>query len=109
VDSVVHFLLASAAADFHTHGPSHILQFRDVRIGHVSNPNGGKLYVLCGQFLPARDGGKAEWIPFATIKTSGYEQYIGAQVATFCKDSSIVWDKEDDLSSLLQSQLDSLR
>ncbi len=65
--------------------------------------------MLCGQFLPAQEAGKAEWTPFATIKTSGYEQWIGAQAAGFCQNSSVIWDKVDDLSSSLQSRLDSLR
>jgi hypothetical protein len=109
MDSVVQFLLTSAAADFHTHGPFPILHFRDVRIGHVMTSSGKKQYMLCGQFLPARDGDKAEWIPFVTIKTSGYEQWIGGQAATFYQKSSFVWDEVGDLSSLLQSRLDSLR
>jgi hypothetical protein len=72
-------------------------------------PSGEEQYMLCGQFLPAQEAGKAEWTPFATIKTSGYEQWIGAQAARFCQDSSVIWDKVDDLSSSLQSRLDSLR
>jgi len=72
-------------------------------------PRREKQYMLCGQFLPAQAGGKAGWTPFATIKTSGYEQWTGAQAAGFCQDSSIIWDKVGDLSSSLQSQLDSLR
>jgi hypothetical protein len=80
-----------------------------VRVGHVMSPTGEEQYRLCGQFLPAQQGGKAEWTPFATIKTSGYEQYIGAQAAGFCNDASVIWDKEGDLSSSLQSRLDSLR
>jgi hypothetical protein len=71
--------------------------------------SGEKQYMLCGQFLPAPEGGKAEWMPFATIKTSGYEQWIGAQAAGFCQGSSVIWDKVGDLSSSLQSRLDSLR
>jgi hypothetical protein len=47
--------------------------------------------------------------PFATIKTSGYEQWIGAQAVGFCQRSSVIWDKAGDLSSSLQSRLDSLR
>jgi len=65
--------------------------------------------MLCGQFLPAQEGGKAEWTPFATIKTSGYEQWIGAQAAAFCQRPSVMWDKVGDLPSLLQSRLASLR
>jgi hypothetical protein len=80
-----------------------------VRVGHAKTPSGEEQYRLCGQFLPAQDEGKAEWTPFVTIKTSGYEQYIGAQAAGFCQDSSVTWDEAGDLSSALQSRLDSLR
>jgi hypothetical protein len=109
MDSVVEFLLTSAATDFRTHGPYPILNFRDVRVGHDVTSDGTKLYTLVGQFLAARDGGKAGWTPFATIKTSGYEQYIGGQAVAFYQKSSFVWDEMGDLSSLLQSRLDSLR
>jgi hypothetical protein len=109
IDPVVQFLLTAAATDFHTHRPPDPVRFRDVRIGHLTTPNGEEQYLLCGQFLPAPEGGKAEWTPFATIKTSGYEQWIGAQAAGFCEPSSVIWDKEDDLSPSLQSRLDSLR
>ena len=109
IDQVVQFLLTAAATDFHTHRPPDSVRFRDVRIGHVTSRTGEEQYMLCGQFLPALEGGKAEWTPFATIKTSGYEQWIGAQAAGFCQRSTVVWDKEGDLSPLLQSRLDSLR
>jgi len=109
LDSAVQFLLTAAATDFHTHRPPDPVRFRDVRIGHVMTPGGEEQYMLCGQFLPAQEGGKAEWTPFATVKTSGYEQWIGAQAAGFCQGSSVIWDKVGDLSVSLQSRLDSLR
>ncbi len=109
IDPVVQFLLTSAATDFHTHVRSDSVRFRDVRIGHVMTSSGAEQYMLCGQYLAAQEGGKAEWTPFATIKTSGYEQWNGAQATGFCQSSSVVWDKEGDLSSALQSRLDSLR
>ena len=109
IDPVVQFLLTAAATDFHTHRPPDPVRFRDVRIGHVRSSSGDERYMLCGQFLPAPQGGNAEWTPFATIKTSGYEQWIGAQATGFCQRSSVIWDKEGDLSSSLQSRLDSLR
>ena len=107
--TVVQFLLTAAATDFHTHRSAGPVRFRDVRIGHVLTPSGEKEYRLCGQFLPAQEADKAGWTPFATIKTSDYEQYVGAQAAGFCQDSSVIWDNVDDLSSSLQSRLDSLR
>lgn len=107
IDSVIQFLLTAAATDFHTHRPPDPVRFREVRLGHVMTSSGEKQYMLCGQFLPAPEGGKAEWTPFATIKTSDYEQWIGA--TGFCQNSSVIWDKVGDLSSSLQSRLDSLR
>jgi len=108
-DAAVRFLLTAAATDFHAHRLPDPVRFRDVRIGHVMTPSGEEQYRLCGQFLPAQEGGKAEWTPFATIKTSGYEQWIGAQAAGFCQGSSLKWDQVADLASSLQSGLDSLR
>ena len=109
IDSVVQLSLTAAATDFHAHRPPDPVRFREVRIGHVMTPRGEKQYMLCGHFLPAQGGGTAEWTPFATIKTSGYEQWIGAQAAGFCQGSSVIWDKVGDLSSSLQSRLDLLR
>jgi hypothetical protein len=59
--------------------------------------------------VSAGKGGKPEWLPFATIKTSGYEQWIGAQAVSYCQSASVIWDKDADLSSELQKRLDSLR
>jgi hypothetical protein len=109
MDSVVQFLLTSAANDFHSHRPPDPVRFRNVRLAHVTTPDGKSQYRLCGEFLPAPGGAKAEWTPFATIKTSGYEQWLGAQAANYCQGSSFVWDKVDNLSSALQSRFDSLR
>jgi hypothetical protein len=106
---VVQFLLTAAANEFHTYRPLDPVRFRDVRVGHVMSPTGEEQYRLCGQFLPAQQGGKAEWTPFVTIKTSDYEHYFGAHAAGFCQDSSVIWDKEGDLSASLQSRLDFLR
>src|SRR5437867_8649912 len=109
IDSVVQFLLTASPTDFRTHRPPDPVRFRSVRIGHVVTSSGKEQYMLCGQFLPAQEGGKAEWTPFATIKTSGYEQWIGAQAAGSCHGASVIWDRVGDLSSLLQSRLASLR
>jgi hypothetical protein len=107
--AVVQILLTAAATDFHTHRPPGPVRFRDVRTGYLITPSGEKEYRLCGQFLPAQEAGKAEWTPFATIKTSDYEQYLGAQAAAYRQDSSVIWDNVGVLSSSLQSRLDSLR
>ena len=109
IDSVVQFLLTSAATDFHDHGPSSGLRFRDVHVRHLISAQGDDRYMLCGQFLPAQEGNSAEWTPFTTIKTSGYEQWLGSQAVGFCQNASVIPENEGDLSSLLQSRFDSLR
>ncbi len=109
IDSVEQFLLTSAATDFHAHRPSDPGRFRDVRMGHIMTPAGEPRYMLCGQCLAVQEGGSVEWMPFVTIKTSGYEQMLGRQAADYCQDSSMIWDREGDLSSLLQSRLETLR
>jgi len=109
IDTVLQFLLTSAATDFHNHPPTQPVRFRDVRFGHMTSHEGEEHYLLCGQFLPAEKGTKAAWIPFVTIKTSGYEQWLGTQAAAFCQDSSVVWDSAADLSSSLQRRLDALQ
>lgn len=105
----VEFLIDSAASDFHAQRQLHPARFRHVRVGHVMTPDGTKQYRLCGEFLPAQEKGKAEWMAFVTIKTSGYEQYLGAQAASFCQRPTLIWDNERDLSSSLQGQFDSKR
>ena len=108
LNSAVEYLLTSAATDFHTHGPPPPLRFRDVRSGYVMTPDGRKQYRLCGSFSAAQESRDVEWTPFATIQTSGYEHWLGAQAENFCRRSSVAWDK-GDLSSSLQSRLESLR
>jgi hypothetical protein len=108
MDSTAEYLLASAAADFHDHGPMP-LRVRDVRMGHFTARGGEVHSVLCGQFLPAQGGGTGEWVQFATIRTSKYEQWIGAQGASFCQGPSAALDGTGDLSSALQSRLDAQR
>jgi hypothetical protein len=109
IDPAVQFLLAASAKDFHAHQPPYPARFRDVRVGHCVDPDGMKLYLLRGQFLPKQGRGESEWTPFVTIKTSDYEQWLGAQAESYCRQSSIVWDDREDLSASLQGQLDSLR
>jgi hypothetical protein len=108
-DSVIQFLLGAAAADFHTHRPPDPVRFRNVRLAHARKATGEVQYMLCGQFLPAHDSSAAGWTPFVTIKTSGYEQWVGSQAATLCHASGVKWDRAGDLSALLQSRLESLR
>ncbi|MEO8277342.1 MAG: hypothetical protein ABI639_14100 [Thermoanaerobaculia bacterium] len=103
------FLLNSAASDFHEHTQPAPDRFRDVRLGHFKTESGEVQYFLCGEFLPARESGKAKWTKFATIQTSGYEQWIGGQSQSFCRHSGTKWEGSADLSPSLQIRLEALR
>src|SRR5690606_27393092 len=107
VNPTVEYLLTAAAADFHTHLPPGPVRVRNVRSAYVTAPDGEKQYRVCGEFLSAPEAGATEWMPFATIRTSGYEQYVGGQSDSFCTRPATTWD-EGDLSSSLQARLDSL-
>jgi hypothetical protein len=105
----VEFLLASAVADFHKYGPAGPLRFRNVRVGQLTNPKGESRHLLCGEYQIAKEGPDAEWTAFATIKTSGYEQWNGSQADGFCKAAAVRWNNQGDLSSSLQSTFDSMK
>mgnify|MGYP006141610085 CR=1 FL=1 len=100
-------LLTWAARDFHTNRGSYPARLRNVRSGYFVMADGSRQHRLCGEFLPAQQGGTAEWVRFATITTDPYEQWLGGSAAPYC-DASVTWD-QGDLSSLLQSRLDALR
>jgi hypothetical protein len=102
------FLLTACATDFHDRPPQ-VVRFRNVRFGHVMSAAGARQYRLCGEFLATRREGKAEWTPFVTLRTSGYEQWLGGQAESWCQPSQVVWDNDGDLSASLQKRLDSLR
>ena len=108
IDSSVRFLLDASAKDFHDHQPPVPVSFRNVQVRNLIGPNAENHYMLCGQFLGKDNQSKDEWTSFATIKTSGYEQWIGNQSLTFCQDSRAISYKINDLSSALKSRVDSL-
>lgn len=98
-DSIVQFLLHSASSDFLEHQPPTPIDFRNVKIGYIKSPDNQKIFLLCGDFLSQED---RKWTGFTTIKTSGYEQYIGD--TQYCKDAIIVL-ADDSLSIRLKNEL----
>lgn len=108
INSIVEFLLNSAASDFDTNGPS-VANLRNVRVGYLLTSSGEKQYRLCGEYLGADERAEPSWTPFATIKTVDYEQWIGNQALVFCNDTLMHWIEVDGLSAKLQDQLDTLR
>lgn len=98
-DSVVQFLIISASKDFRNHQPPTPIDFRNVKIGYIKSPNREKTFLLCGEFLSRE---KKEWTAFTTIKTSGYEQYLGK--TQYCQDAIMVLTDEN-LSIELKNKL----
>lgn len=106
-NSALEFLLDAAAKDFRDHRPPEPARFRKVRLGYTAAGSGGRQYRLCGEFLPKQASGKADWTPFATIKTSGYEQWLGAQAIAYCQ--GVTFDPAGDLSARLWKRFESGR
>ena len=104
------FLLRVAAADFRAHPPAEALRFHKVRLAYLTNPEGTKRYMLCGDFSSDKDGSDDEPTPFVTIDSpggpNGYQQMLGGNSA--CESTSAVFVGESDLSSSLQSRFDAL-
>lgn len=88
-DTVVQFLITSASNDFRNHQPPTPVDFRNVKIGYIKSPNNVNIFILCGEFLSQEN---KEWTAFTTIKTSGYEQYLGK--TKYCQDATMVLTDE---------------
>ncbi|VAW46199.1 hypothetical protein MNBD_GAMMA02-1160 [hydrothermal vent metagenome] len=108
-DMALEFLLSVSAKDFMTHMPPEPLEFRGVKLGEIANSDGSTLFMLCGEFLVEETKGVFNWVDFATIKTDGYEQWLGAQAKGLCQQPAIVWNEEGNLSPLLQASMDTFR
>jgi len=98
-DTIVQFLINSASHDFRNHQPPTPIDFRNIKIGYLTSPNSEKTFILCGEFLSKEN---KEWVDFTTIKTSGYEQYLGK--TQYCQDAIIVLS-EEHLSRKLKNKM----
>ncbi len=107
-DAQAEYLMDSAVADFAAHRPPYPAAVRNVRLGFVVDAQGARQYLISGDFMPAEAAGADGWVPFVTIRTSGYEQWLGGQAAAFCREAPIVW-LDPDLSGILQGRLDPQR
>ncbi|MEZ4721784.1 MAG: hypothetical protein R2813_07920 [Flavobacteriales bacterium] len=103
-DSIVQFLVAAAAEDFNLHKPPTPIDFRNLRIGLLQSDNDQNQYVMCGEFLSKEKADTEEWETFATIKTSGYEQYVGMQAIPFCNNFSMVLTDASSLATALKNR-----
>ncbi len=102
-DSVVQFLISSAAKDFYDHQPPTVMDIRNVKAGYILSDN-ELTYLLCGEFLSKE---KNDWESFETVKTYGYEQNIGHSF--FCPKATFEKKDNNSLSEELKRKLNQLR
>jgi len=88
-DSITRYLLTSAAGDFYKQKSPLAIDFRQVQIGYILGDNNERIYLICGEFLSEEKKEKNKWDGFSTIKTQGYEQYIGNHLP-FCEQAIFV-------------------
>lgn len=98
-DSIIQFLITSSATDFNEHKPPTVIDVRNIKVGYISTDN-EKMHLICGEYLSQE---KNEWESFTTIKTSGYEQYIGT--TTYCKDATFIKTDSEKLSEEIKNKL----
>lgn len=105
LDSTLFYLLEASAKDFAAHQSPLPAAFRHVTVKDLPEKNGTHHYMLCGEFLSAAEGESDKWVAFATIKTSGYEQWLGGQSVGYCTEATAVQYPISDLSGELQKRL----
>lgn len=106
-ESDLAFLLDAAAKDFHTHQPPMPVAFRQIRFGYVVGDDQQQIDMICGEFLP-ETAKTQSWEPFVTIKTSGYEQWLGVAANTWCDHPEAKWQQSGDHSQELMKRLKTL-
>jgi hypothetical protein len=97
---VTEFLLSTAASEFKTPSSLNAVAFRGVRVGYFSDTPPGR-HVLCGS-VQASGPQKTEWIRFATIQTSPYEQWLGGVADSICGSKKVKWYPGDLSADLLK-------
>lgn len=104
-DSLKTFLVNSTVQDFYKNKKNSIVGFRSVFLKLYE----GETYLICGEFLTI-DNVKAEkWIDFATLKTEGYELWIGGNASAYCNDAKTITTSTEDLATLLNTHLKNLQ
>ena len=98
--TVVEFLLASSAKDFKASGGSLPTAIRAARIGYFAESGKGN-FLLCGSFKSGH-GPQEKWTPFATIKTSDYEQWVGGTAKAYCEQRTIKWYPGNHSTTVMQ-------
>ncbi|OEO32118.1 hypothetical protein VW23_000850 [Devosia insulae DS-56] len=97
-------LVAASVADFRAHQTPPPTDFRAVRAGILTNADGNQQLLLCGEALVTPEEG-ATWLPFATLQTGGYEQWLGGHATGLCTQPGIEWQPVEDLARPMKAEL----
>ncbi|HMT35688.1 MAG: hypothetical protein IPL09_08140 [Bacteroidetes bacterium] len=109
IDYVVQSIVDISSKDFFKNQKPLPVAFRNVQIRYNIKSNKDILYILCGQFSTQNNPNDDEWIQFATIKNSDYEQWVGPQSITYCENSIEMAYTKTDLASELMKHIASLQ
>lgn len=101
--AAIEFLIAASAEDFKAPGSIRPIAIRKTRVGYFAEAGTGN-YLLCGSFRSS-EGKGSDWIEFATIKTSPYEQWIGGMAEAQCANKRIRWFAGDHADELMRRVL----
>lgn len=102
-DTIKTFLMNSTVQDFYKNKQNSSVEFRNVFLKLYET----ETYLICGEFLEKKQPEK--WVDFATLKTEGYELWIGGNATTYCNDAKTISSSTEDLATLLNTQLKSLQ
>lgn len=105
LDSIVNTVIAISANDFHKNQQPAPLHFKNVKLKYMKKQDGEELYILCGEFSTNSETS----VPFATIKNSDYEQWIGNSALTYCEQSKAITYTKKDLSTELENYVKHLQ
>lgn len=102
-DTIKTFLMNSTVQDFYKNKQNSSVEFRNVFLKLYET----ETYLICGEFLEKKQPEK--WVDFATLKTEGYELWIGGNATTYYNDAKTISSSTEDLATLLNTQLKSLQ
>jgi len=105
LDSIVDVVVNVSANDFYKNQQPPPTDFMNVNLKFIKKDNGEELYILCGQFITS----DKQEIPFATVKNSDYEQWVGSSALTYCQNSKEILYSKTNLSTVLKNKIESLR
>ena len=101
-DEAVTFLIEAAATDFKTHVAPTGATFRNVHPGVMQGEENLTMTLICGEYHI--DGATDRWDTFATLRTDGYENWVGGAAGTYCASPDTVLETNNDLAEVLNQQ-----